>query len=250
MHHSVRRFARYHGLTQDHMAQDPLSQVSAPLFPTECSSMEAEAFNVTLLGSNARLPEERMQIDEKAMHFLWSTLQLASGDQPATSSPSTTDRVVNREYQMALPLLPTALEADLRAFRRRIEPDLVNERMLPEDIKQVFDQRAKWSTDNYERLKALKHQIRTERPAVSLSDLNYLRMCIDAQSSPSVLASKEAKGQASSIEQVCLHCLTWVQQHRLIAQMTAASIPSRSIPKFARLKASCAQHRYMRASDE
>ena len=180
MQTSVIEYTRFYGLTEDHLEQDPLRSLSDTLSLSEGPAVEDDPDLASLIRAHYKVPIERLQVNIETLAFLKASIQTPVDDGSDARGSPLMDIRRSRQSKLEPPLLRRDPEYELRAFRQRLEPDLMNENIPLESIDEEAGEGIAWPSIDHRRLQELWHQIRTEKLSIPLEGLNYLRSCIEA----------------------------------------------------------------------
>ncbi|KAG8527495.1 uncharacterized protein KY384_007647 [Bacidia gigantensis] len=169
---SLRDYACSRGLTNNHLAHNPLSRLD--LQPYDCQSSEGcpELFQID--EGNGTLPAERINIDADALSLLAAVTRFPREPPARLSESVDADVYRHKELKIEAPLLRTDHDMDMQRFGKAIIPDFENEYLPLEAIDNEAGDGPEWPS-KYARLPdQLWDQFRAEKISVSNTDLCYL----------------------------------------------------------------------------
>ena len=177
---SIIDYARFYGLTRDHLEDDPLDQF-APSYDY-IAQLEDTSDLFQIRADSVKVPSERLVFDEDAASLLASVIAFTQQPLPQNSEYDKID--VHRVQRMKheLPLLRSDPETDLLHFAPRIVPDLENEFLPLETVDEEADEGLNWPKRCYtlpgeyaEKFKAEKLEVTSDAFAFLQSALNFHR---------------------------------------------------------------------------
>ena len=169
---SVIAYARFYGLTQDHLALDPLQGLKT--LPKAQLQLEDGPDLFQLREDCVELPRERLDVSPGALSLLSEVLALAKCS-PSFDSLDEIDTHRVRRLKLELPLLRTDPEVDLIRFAPQVVPDLEHEFLPLETIDEEADEGLTLPS-SYERLpEEWNRRVQSERLEVNGDALFFLQ---------------------------------------------------------------------------
>ena len=171
---SIEEYARFHGLTRDHLQPHPLLRMNEISDVWQQMQYSSDVFQIT--PEIATLPVERLAIGPEAASFLASIgPQTYKGLPSPLCASDKIDTNRRRHLKHELPLLLRDHDHDLWLFARRIEPDLENEFLPCEALDEEADEALTWPAQTHLLPDAQWTKACLEKLAVSADDLIFLQ---------------------------------------------------------------------------
>ena len=172
---SLSEYARFYGLTIDHLESGPLAALSLSHGLFDQFRDEDTLFNID------SMPEPIVNLDEKLLAGQDAALLLASITEVSRQNQSFSEitqlsphRV--RDMKIETPMLVTDHESDMRAFREPMVPDLANEHLPLESLDEESDEGPTWPSACQELPDRYIQIAREERLELSIDALRYLQL--------------------------------------------------------------------------
>jgi len=135
-------YARFYGLIQDHLEDQPLQGLAAPHDFLSQLDDTADLFQIS--SDCVKVPEERLPVDAGTASLLSEIAALAKHAPPPFDVDSEFEVRRVRRMKRELPLLRTDHEVDLLRFASRIVPNLEREFLPLETIDEEADEGFEW----------------------------------------------------------------------------------------------------------
>lgn len=169
----IQEYARFHGLTRNHLELDPLQGLRTPDNHLQLLKDLPEPFHID--ASNATVPAERMFFDADTASLLASIVPSSNEHIPRFDQVVDIDIHRFRDLKLEPPLLRTDHEWDMQHFARQVQPDLKNEFLPLESIDEEADEGLTWPTKFHRLPEELWQKARSEKLEISSEDLLYLK---------------------------------------------------------------------------
>lgn len=183
MEPSLSEYARFYGLTTDHLDRDPLAGLAVIHDLPEQLEDDPELFKI----------DDAKDIDLNEKLFFGKQEALVLGSIMATV-PQDWDLHENswlnphrvRQMKIEIPMLKTDHESDMQAFPCLMMPDLANEHLPLESLDNEADEGLMWPSSCQKLPDQYMRAAETERLDVSIDELNYLQasLSLDPASEP------------------------------------------------------------------
>ncbi|KAI9679385.1 MAG: hypothetical protein M1817_005407 [Caeruleum heppii] len=174
---SLIEYARFHGLTSNHLAVDPLSSASLqPPWTSLIAAQDDPPDPPTLDSLASTASHERLSVGRDAVLLLASSRRPPSHIDEHNIHTLTYQRI--QDAKVELPLLATDHESDLYAFGPQIVPDLHHHGLPLENLQQDEDEGMSWPEFCHDRLEAQKLAVATEKFQGSRESLLLLQSCM------------------------------------------------------------------------
>ena len=171
---SIEEYARFHGLTRDHLQPHPLLHINESSDVWQQMQDSSDLFQIT--SENTALPVERLAIGPEAATFLTSIGPQTYKGLPSPLGDSVEIETYRRRHlKQELPLLCRDHDHDLCLFTRRIEPDLTNEFLPCEALDEEADEALTWPAQTQLLPDTQWTKACSEKFAASVDDLLYLQ---------------------------------------------------------------------------
>ncbi|KAI4182160.1 MAG: hypothetical protein LQ348_004890, partial [Seirophora lacunosa] len=173
---SLLEYARYYGLSCDHLQVNPLELLPPP----EDLSLESDEDSIWLHlhAGAASPPPDRLQAAKESSAFLAATdPKQYEGCEFEGFDPLPRFRRPN--HKLELPLLRTDHEVDMLEFVRRTDPNLAEEFFPFEKVKDELDEGLGWPSKCYALPEMLFQRVQNERIEVPKGVLEYMRSVLD-----------------------------------------------------------------------
>lgn len=174
---SVQEYARFHGLTRDHLEYNPLQGLCASENYLQQLEDPPELFQID--ATNATVPAERMLFDAGTASLLASIAPSSDELKPRFDEVADFETHRFRNLKQELPLLRTDHEWDMQHFVRRIQPNLENEFLPLESVDEEADEGLVWPTVCHRLPDELWQKLRSEKLEVSSEELLYLQQTLN-----------------------------------------------------------------------
>ena len=168
-------YARFYGLVEDHLQLDPLQALASPEnlgSPRSFLDDPPELFHIDL--DNAKVPQERLEVDADAASFL-SIVESLKHSRSHSDEDLGIDRRRVRRMKHELPLLRSDHDIDVLRFAAPIVPDLENEFLPLETVDVEEDEGLEWPSSYYALPDEFDKKSRSETIEASKDDLLYLQ---------------------------------------------------------------------------
>ena len=174
---SIIDYARFHGLTRDYLAEDPLQNITAP--PDFLSDLEDNENLFQIRADCVKVPDERLTVDEDAASYLSSVFALAEEPPSRNDDIDEIDRHRFRRMKLEVPLLRSDPEIDLWRFTQQIVPDLGHEFLPLETVDQEADEGLDWPTKYHDLPEEYTRRIKEEKLEVTSDTLTFLQEALN-----------------------------------------------------------------------
>lgn len=170
---SLTEYARFYGLTKDHLASNPLQDLVAPHdFELQLNDT-ADLFQIR--DDCVNVPKERLAVDAGTASLLTDIATLAKPPPPGFGIDDELDHRRVRRMKHELPQLSTDHEVDMIRFTRKIVPNLENEFLPHETVDEEADGGFKWPSSLQGLPCEYNKKAREEKPVFSKEALIYLQ---------------------------------------------------------------------------
>ena len=173
---SIIEYARFYGLTYDHLQDSPLQGLSLPENSASLLDDPPELVHIEL--TDVKVAEERLTLDAGAASFL--SFITESINRPPT--PSDEDLGIHRHrirrMKLELPLLRTDHEIDVIRFASPIVPDLENEFLPTETVDTEEDEGLEWPSSFRALPDKFSNILKSEKIGASKDDFLYLQKTV------------------------------------------------------------------------
>ena len=170
---SILEYARFYGLTRDHLEDDPLQQLAD--FHADPLDLEDNPDLFSIREDTVKVPAERLTFDEGAATFLSSVLALAHQPPPQSDVDDEIDIHRFQRMKLEVPLLRSDPEVDLMRFKAPIIPDLEHEFLPLETVDEEADEGLTWPTWYDDLAREFERKIETEKLQVDKDALLFLQ---------------------------------------------------------------------------
>ena len=172
---SISEYARFYGLTIDHLQPHPLQGITAPEDYLEQLEDTPGLFKID--EHNGTIPAERMFMDNETATFL-AGIAPSSSETPSFDEDVDIDIYRFRNLKQELPLLRSDHESDMQEFACRTVPDLKNELLPLEPIDEEADEGLEWPEKYRELSDQIWCNIQSEKLVVPREALYYLQQTL------------------------------------------------------------------------
>lgn len=183
MEPSLSEYARFYGLTTDHLDRDPLAGLAVTHdLPAQLED-DPELFKIND-AKDIDLKEKLFFGKQEALVFA-SIMETVPQDWDLDESTWLNPHRI-RNMKIEIPMLRTDHEDDVRAFCRPMMPDLANEHLPLESLDQEADEGLTWPSSCQKLPDQYMRAAEKERLEVSIVELNYLQASfyLDSASEP------------------------------------------------------------------
>ncbi|KAL9102705.1 MAG: hypothetical protein Q9163_002167 [Psora crenata] len=173
---SIFEYARFHGLTKDHLEHHPLDAISCP--DDFWQQLEDTPDLFCIDASNGTVPAERMSMDAETASILAQLAEPLSEQPPKFDDDVDVDTHRLQKLKQEPPLLFTDHESDMQWFARQNVPDLESEFLPLEAIDEEADEGLEWPQKYQELPRHIWDKIESEKLSMSSEVLLYLQQTL------------------------------------------------------------------------
>ena len=174
MEPSLLDYARFYGLTRNHLEQIPLQDV---VYPSDFLAKLEDppgAFQIDALQSG--IPLETLSLDRDAAILLTSIKQSSASNEPlGFDEYNIPDSHRARNVKLELPLLRTDHESDMLDFRYRGMRDLAEEHLPLESVDEENDEGLSWPIRFFRLPEEFNQKLESEKLDITKDTLLYLQ---------------------------------------------------------------------------
>lgn len=191
MEPSLSEYARFYGLTTDHLDRDPLAGLAVIHDLPEQLEDDPELFRI----DNAKDIDlnEKLFFGKQEALVLGSIMETMPQDWDLDESSWLNPHRV-RHMKIEVPMLKTDHEGDMRAFRCLMIPDLANEHLPLESLDDEADEGLMWPSSCQKLPSQYMLAAERERLDVSIGELNYLQASLSLDLTSELPLSFEGNG--------------------------------------------------------
>lgn len=185
MEPSLSEYARFYGLTTDHLNRDPLAGFPVTHDLPERLEDDPELFRIDDANAKDIDLNEKLFFGKQEALVLGSIMETMPQDWDLDESSWLNPHRV-RNMKIEIPMLKTDHEGDMRAFRCLIMPDLANEHLPLESLDDEADEGLTWPSSCQKLPYQYMLAAEKERLDVSIDELHYLQasLSLDSASEP------------------------------------------------------------------
>lgn len=170
---SILEYARFYGLIQNHLANNPLQHVVVPRdFELQLNDT-TDLFQIR--NDCVKVPKERLAVDAGTASLLTDVANLAQFPPPGFDTDDELDHRRVRRMKHELPLLSTDHEVDMLRFTRKVVPNLENEFLPQETVDEEADGGFNWPSSLQGLPGEYNKRAREEKPVFPKEALIYLQ---------------------------------------------------------------------------
>ena len=167
---SVLEYARFHGLTVNHLATCPIQQCIRDLSPMESDD---EPMFLEVERSRAQIQHERLVVPKNALALL-TTVTRAQG-QELHLGQSLPKILPPRDMKVEPPLLRTDPEVDMQEHPHRAMPELAKELIPLEKVEDGNDESLQWPAFSHSLPAKVNARLASELLTISKDTILYLQ---------------------------------------------------------------------------
>ena len=173
---SLREYARFYGLTRDHLDPHPLKVIPGLIDLWQDLGDLSSLFDIDT--NDLSLPTERIAIGIEAASFLAAATSLQSKQTPRFDEDASIRTHHVRDLKFELPLLRTDHELDVLRFKQRAQPDLDHEFLPIETVDVETDEGLAWPSRFSSLPNDYWNRALSEKVTISSDMLLYLRQTL------------------------------------------------------------------------
>ena len=173
---SLHDYARFYGLTRDHLDSYPLAIAPGPIDVWQQLNDLPDLFHID--SSKAYFATERIAIDPAAASFLAAITTQKSEQAPWFDQDNDVTTRRFRDSKIELPLLRTDHDLDILRFRRQAQPDLESEFLPIETVDEEADEGLAWPSRMSEAAEGYWDKVLSEKFPISSDTLGFLQRAL------------------------------------------------------------------------